>query len=96
MPRNALIESSPRPIGEVAEQQIYDALFKGQVISAIKIHRQETGAGLKESKEFIEVLERQLRSESPEKFAARPSRGCVAAVLALGLALAAVVTTALT
>lgn len=81
MPRNALIESSPRPISEEAEQRIYDALFSGQMISAIRIHRQATGAGLKESKEFIDVLERQLRVESPGMFTAKKRAGCAGVIL---------------
>ena len=66
MLRNPLIESSPRPISEECEQRIYEALFANKKIQAIKEHRTETGAGLAESKEFIEVLDRQLRSESPD------------------------------
>jgi ribosomal protein L7/L12 len=38
---------------------VLDALQAGQKINAIKIHRQMTGAGLKESKDFVEALARQ-------------------------------------
>ncbi len=84
-------------ISEQQEQAIYQAIFEGRKIEAIKLHRQATGEGLKESKDFIEVLERQLRLESPAKFTApERKKGCGTTVLALGLALAAVVMAALT
>jgi catalase len=90
VPRNPLIESSPAPISEEVEQQIYHALFSRQKISAIKIHREETGAGLKDSKEFIDILERQLRNESPERFVATKGIGCTGVmVLSIGAVLAA-------
>jgi len=90
MPRHSLIESSPRPISEEAEQRIYEALFAGSKIQAIKEHRAATGAGLAESKEFIDVLDRQLRAESPEKFTAKRGVGCAGALaLTIGAGLAA-------
>lgn len=90
MPRNPLIESSPRPISEQAEQAIYQALYAGDKIGAIKEHRAATGAGLAESKEFIDVLDRQLRSETPELFVARKGLGCAGVIgVTIGLSLAA-------
>ncbi len=90
MPRNSLIESSPRPISEEAEHRIYEALFAGSKIHAIKEHRSATGAGLAESKEFIDVLERQLRAESPEKFTGKRGIGCAGVVaLTIGAGIAA-------
>jgi hypothetical protein len=90
MPRNPLIESSPRPISEETEQRIYDALFAGSKIQAIKEHRTATGAGLAESKELIDALERQLRAESPEKFIATKRLGCSGVIaLTIGMGLAA-------
>ena len=90
MPRNSLIESSPRHISEEAEQRIYDALFAGRKILAIKEHREATGAGLAESKEFIDVLDRQLRAEWPEKFTAKGGLGCAGVVaLTIGAGIAA-------
>lgn len=91
MPRNPLIESSPRPISEEAEQRIYEALFTNKKILAIKAHREATGAGLAESKQFIEVLERQLRQESPERFTTKGGLGCAGMItLTLGAGMAAV------
>jgi hypothetical protein len=65
-------------IDEEREQLIYHALYAGRKIEAIKIHREVTGAGLKESKDFIDALEAQLRVESPQRFSAPPKRGCAA------------------
>ena len=45
---------------------------------AIKIHRESTGAGLKDSKEAVEFLEAELRRTSPARFTAAPSgKGCL-------------------
>ncbi len=71
--------------------EIQEALFRGEKIAAIKIHRECTRAGLKDSKEAVEFLEAELRKISPEKFSAAPSgKGClgvlgIAAVLAVVL-----------
>ena len=87
MLRHPLIDSSPRPISEDVEQRIYEALYANNKILAIKEHRSGTGAGLAESKEFIDVLDRQLRTETPERFAPRKKLGCAGMVmLAMGAA----------
>ena len=39
---------------------VVEAVRAGRKITAIKIYRQSTGAGLKESKDFVEGLQRQL------------------------------------
>lgn len=58
------------------------ALFRGNKIEAIKIHRECTGLGLKESKDAIDSLEAELRTRSPEKFSAAPrGKGCVGVLL---------------
>jgi ribosomal protein L7/L12 len=61
-------------------------------MEALKLYRELTGAGLMESQGYIDGLERNLRTESPEKFRA-PARkgGCAvsAAVLILALIAAA-------
>jgi ribosomal protein L7/L12 len=75
--------------------QIQAAVFAGQTIKAIKLYRESTGEGLKESKDFIDALEEELRRTEPDKFTAAPAKGCgvsvlflfVAAVLAASLAL---------
>jgi ribosomal protein L7/L12 len=45
------------PYAHVAPE-IVDALRAGEKIKAIKIYRQATGAGLRESKEFVEGVQR--------------------------------------
>jgi ribosomal protein L7/L12 len=77
-----------KPIDEQQEQRIYEALYAGRKIEAIKLHRMASGAGLKESKDFIDALEAQLRSEAPERFAAPVARrvGCAGAVVVIAAA----------
>ena len=70
--------------------EIQQALFRGNKIAAIKAHRTATGQGLKESKDFVEAVERELRQVSPEKFTAAPGGGCGSAVLACVCSLAIV------
>ncbi len=66
---------------------IQEALFKGNKVEAIKLYRDGTNLGLKESKEAVERLEAELRLQSPEKFTAKASKGClvVMVVVLLGL-----------
>jgi ribosomal protein L7/L12 len=46
--------------------------FNGRKIDAIKKYRAITREGLKESKDFIEALEVELRASNPEKFTVPP------------------------
>ena len=70
---------------EVAKE-IADCIFAGRKIDAIRLYREHSGQGLKESKDFVETLEGVLRSREPEKFTARPAGcGCVRVVAACGL-----------
>lgn len=43
-------------------------LFKGQKIPAVKKYREETGLGLKEAKDAVDAIERELREEHPDQF----------------------------
>jgi hypothetical protein len=64
------------------DEQIKDDIFNGRKIDAIKKYRALTREGLKESKDFIEALEIELRATSPEKFTVPPGgKGCGAAVM---------------
>ncbi len=71
---------------------IADALRGGNKIEAIKLHRQATGLGLKESKEEIELIEAGLRTKFPDQFPptpaapARKGKGGCLGLIALGLA----------
>ena len=76
--------SNPIP-AEVA-QQIANCIYAGQKLQAIKLYRDSSGQGLKESKDFIELLEVELRGKEPEKFTVMPAgKGCLGMVAALGL-----------
>lgn len=63
---------------------IKEALFKGNKIEAIKMYRDGTNLGLKESKEAVEKIEDALRLQSPEKFTAKANKGCLVMLLGLG------------
>lgn len=47
--------------GPLEDQNIHEALLRGNKIEAIKIYREQTGIGLKEAKDYIDALERQMR-----------------------------------
>src|SRR5688572_18311451 len=72
--------------------RINQALFQGQKIQAIKLHRRLTGSGLKEAKDAIEAIEADLRAKSPEQFLKQATqKGCLGILIAgcaiIGLAL---------
>jgi len=71
---------------------IQQALFQGRKIEAIKLYRECLGTGLAEAKTAVDKLELELRSQSPEKFAAKPAgKGCLGIILAVcALAIVAV------
>jgi ribosomal protein L7/L12 len=63
-------------------QRIAAALAEGRKIEAIKLYREVTGEGLKESKEFIDALVPKLVAQDPVKYAkAAQGGGCAGAVL---------------
>ena len=63
-------------------QAIIEAIEAGRKIEAIKLYREATGLGLKESKEFIDQLTVQLIDEDPERFErAKQNSGCAAIIL---------------
>lgn len=74
------------PIPEEKLTPIRDALYRGELIAAIKLHRDATGSGLKEAKEAVEKLDAELRASSPDKFTSLPRRaGCFAMIVVLGV-----------
>lgn len=78
------------PVPTELAQQIANCLYAGRKIEAIKLYRDHSGKGLKESKDFIEALDAELRSKEPGRFTAPPAtsgKGC----LVLGLIVLAVV-----
>jgi hypothetical protein len=66
--------------------QIKEALYAGRKIEAIKVYREVRCVGLKEAKEDVDKLERELRKHSPEKFTVPPAKGCLGAAALLGAA----------
>ncbi len=56
------------PLSEEQREAITELLFIGHKIAAIKIYRQATGSGLKESKDFVDTLEAHLQQQMPERF----------------------------
>lgn len=62
---------------------IQTALFAGKKIQAIKLYRESTGKGLKESKNFIEALEVELRRIDPTRFTTPAAKGCGTAAIVL-------------
>ena len=61
-------------------REITDCLLAGRKIEAVKIYREATGKGLKESKEFIESLTASLREKHPDKFPAAKA-GCTSLIV---------------
>jgi ribosomal protein L7/L12 len=82
------------PLTDQQRQDIEKDLFANQKISAIKIYREATGAGLAEAARAVEQMDRELRKNSPERFAAE-KKGCLGVVMCLVL-VAGTITVALT
>ena len=80
------------PIPEEKITALCELIFRGRKIEAIKLYREISGLGLKESKEAVEALEASLRKESPEKFSsAPPGKGCLGPSAVICLCTVAVV-----
>lgn len=73
-------------IDKITEDQITSLIYEGKKIQAIKVYRNATFKGLKESKDFVDQLSMELYEKYPERFTVEPSTssGC-SAVLFLGL-----------
>lgn len=88
--RGDAVRIASASVGEDVENQILDLLRRGRKIDAIKLYREQTGQGLKQSKEAVETLAEQRGVNLPRS-------GCLGAAAVLiilinaGLALAAVV-----
>ncbi|MEN9358790.1 MAG: Ribosomal protein C-terminal domain [Verrucomicrobiota bacterium] len=73
----------------VPSRDVQDHLFAGEKIAAIKQLREETGLGLKESKDLVEVIDAQMRQEFPAVQFQPRSGGCLTmGLLLLGAGLA--------
>jgi ribosomal protein L7/L12 len=86
--------SKAAPSNDAADQ-IEAAVFAGKKIQAIRLYRQSSGQGLKESKDFIEALEVELRRTEPMRFTAPAAKGCGLTVLLCLFALAAMLIAAI-
>jgi hypothetical protein len=64
--------------------RVREAIFAGNKIEAIKLHREQTGLGLKESKEAVEKMEAELRISSPTQFSKSPGKGCLSIIIVSG------------
>ncbi len=81
-PDASSVSTSPVPQNE----QLLAALRAGRKIEAIKIHRDATGAGLAEAKEYVEKLEAGERAAHPELFQKPAGKsGCTSVLAALAL-----------
>jgi len=79
-----------KPLPPEVEKQLADLVFAGRKIEAIKLHREQSGWGLKESKDFVDEFTASLRTREPEKFAPRStSKGCFGMLALFGLGLLA-------
>ena len=75
-------------VDSAATEAILDAIFQGRKLDAVKRYKTASGLGLKESKEFVEDLTQQLKSESPEQFRiADNSGGCASSLLLASVAI---------
>jgi Ribosomal protein L7/L12 C-terminal domain len=74
------------PTGQQLEE-VKRAIFAGNKIEAIRLHREATGLGLRESKEAVERLETELRRTDQHQFVKGDTRrGCFSVLLiCLGL-----------
>jgi len=75
-------------------REIQQHIFAGRAIQAIKLYREATGGGLKESKDAMDAYAERLRRERPEHFSVgAPKKGCAGMILLFcGIASALVAT----
>ncbi len=71
----------PKEINDEKRKEILDHLLNGRKIQAIKEIREVTGCGLKESKDFMDELQREIKEKYPDKIVATNSTGCGCLVL---------------
>jgi hypothetical protein len=78
-------------LSDADREQVLAELFAGRKVSAVRLYREATGEGLKESKDAVEAIEAELRATLPDRFATPPraTSGCLPAALLLLSAAAA-------
>ena len=63
---------------------IQDALRRGQKIEAVKIHREHSGLGLKEAKDAVEMIEKEMGPPVLEmRQGPKSEKGCLGLILLL-------------
>jgi preprotein translocase subunit SecF len=73
-------------------EEIQKCLFERSKIQAIKLYKEATGEGLKESKEAIERLDSELSSKFPERYKVGPkAAGCMSVLALIAVPVALVV-----
>ncbi len=71
------------PIPEDKLDAIKELIFQGRKIEAIKAFRASAGTDLKDAKEGVESLEKELRTTAPESFnKEKDRRGCLGLLVA--------------
>ena len=78
-------------LNEQQRQAINVDIFDGRKIEAIKLYRAATGVGLKEAKDAVDEIEKDLRQREPGKFAKPAGKsGCMSVVAVVALLVSAV------
>jgi ribosomal L7/L12-like protein len=86
--------ASSASVGDgIWQNDVRALLAQGQKIDAIKLVRQQTGAGLKDSKDFVEAMERGQSPPVPQPPVKQPQTAGCAVVVAILLGLAAALLT---
>ncbi|OGV39831.1 MAG: hypothetical protein A2X48_24345 [Lentisphaerae bacterium GWF2_49_21] len=80
-----------REIPEEKKNQLEDLLLQGRKIEAIKLHREITGLGLKESKDAMDELEASLRAKFPDSFTKPQGKGCLGVLVLISIFAAVVI-----
>ena len=79
---------------EQQRQAINADIFGGRKIEAIKLYREATGVGLKEAKDTVDGMEKDLRQREPNKFAKPAGKsGCISVVAVVALLVSAALVT---
>ncbi len=76
---------------DVFQETLKELIFQGKKIEAIKKYREQTGMGLKESKEAVEAMTAQLRADYPDQVQEGVS-GCAPMILFAFISLASLIT----
>ncbi|MCC9603332.1 hypothetical protein LOC67_22510 [Stieleria sp. JC731] len=74
---NEVSISDPAPASDGEMDAVLDAIEKGEKLRAVKLYRESTGADLRESKEFVESLTRQLGGSATTS----TQTGCFSSIL---------------